>query len=322
MRRLLMCLLALWGTLSTAFGDTYPSRRITVIVPNPPGAASDTSARIITESMSTRLGQPIVIENVAGAFGMIGAQRLTQSTPDGYTLCFCLDGQLMTLPADAAAFGKPLPYTTQDFTPIGRAFETIFVLVAHPSLRVSSWDGFVSRLRADQTITIGRANPTGLIATGILKSGSDGFVFSPVSFTGEPAAMTNLLGGHINALFATTGTVLEHVRSGQVVPIGVIGKHRSPLLPALTTLSEQGAKDFGTLSAWGGMFGPKGLSEAIVRRLHDALSSALAEKAVHEKLTAMGYFVAPSTPEELRRTIDGYPAITRFLKDSGISLRR
>ena len=273
----------------------YPSRPIRVLIPQPPGGANDTVARVIAPPLGDALGQPIVIENRPGANGNVAMEIAAKAPADGYTLLLAADAQIVINPH----FYRELPFDTlKDLAPVASLINTQMVLAVNPSLPVNTLPQFIEYAR--------RANPP--LAYGSIGNGSQhhlvmemlkqraGIDLLHVPFKGGGPATTALLAGEIAAAFGGN-SVTGHVRAGKLRALAVAGKQRSAVFPDVPRLAEffPGFE----VTPWLALFAPAGVSPAVMSRLRDATSRLLVEPAVIERIRRVGGLEPyVSTPEE------------------------
>jgi tripartite-type tricarboxylate transporter receptor subunit TctC len=282
----------------------YPSRPITVIVPFPPGGASDVVARIVTNQMSKTLGQSFIIENVGGAGGMSGAYRVAKAAPDGYELVL---GSVGTHAQNQSLYKKPLYNAATDFAPVALIAETPLVMVARKDLPANNLPEFAAYAKANQakmqygSAGIGSANQLACV----LLNAAIGITVTHVPYRGGEPAIQDLIAGRIDYACSIITTSVPQIEGGLIKPILITTRTRSPLLPNLATAQEQGLKDFEAYT-WNGLFMPKGTPDAIVRRLNAATVEALNTPIVLQRLKDIGAtVVAPErrTPEYLGKFV-------------------
>jgi tripartite-type tricarboxylate transporter receptor subunit TctC len=282
-----------------AQADVYPSRPIRSIMTVAGGA--DIIARLVAQGLTGALGQPVVVETLSGAGGAIGAEAVARAAPDGYTIMLTSASALvMNRFLQKSARLDPL----KDFTPITKAFETIAVVVASPSLPAASMR---------ELIEYAKRNPgklsygTSGIGTTHHLSGESirlltGINWVHVPYKGGPPVLTDLVGGEIQVGFSILATAAPFIASGKVKVLAVNGAKRYHVIPDVPTVSEQ-LPGYEPPSTWGGYFGPAGMLPAIVTRLHDEIVRVLNSPAVRAKAEDIGFPIATSTPEELNATI-------------------
>lgn len=317
----------LLGTVSVV-AQTYPTKPVVLVEPFAVGTTADIGGRIIAEHLTKKLGQRFAVENVPGALGRIGIDQLLGRGSDGYNLCYCNDGSVVTVPASYLSMGETPPYSVADFTPIGQTVEIRFALAVRKDLPVTNLQELVAYARA-KGVVMGAPSPMAIIITSLLKSlVGDGVVETRYGRGGEPAAMTDMLGGSVQVMVASTNTLLPQAQVGAVRIIGAIGP-RNPFIPDVPTLGEQQTPETAgfvrtteQLMPWNGIIGPKGLPPEVVRTVSTALKATLADPEVLAALRRARLVVLYSDPEEfaalIRRRMD---AVTIILRDSQIRLR-
>jgi tripartite-type tricarboxylate transporter receptor subunit TctC len=306
----------LCASLAAAQTASYPSRPIRMIAPSSAGGPVDVIARAICVSLSDMLAQPIVVDNRAGAAGLIGAEIVAKSAPDGYTLLMGFSGPLAIVPH----LVKLVPYdTNKDFTPITLAASAPYVLLVHPSLPVKSVKDLVELAKSQP----GKLNyASGGTGVGIHMAGelfnlAAGVKITHVPYKGAGPGMTALLAGEVNMMFNGLSAALPQVKAGRLRAIAVGGDKRSPLLPDMPTIAESGLQ-FNT-SGWYGPLGPAGLPRALVNKLRSDTLRALAAPETKERLTALAVDVIGSTPEEFADLLKKeYAQWGRVVKAAGI----
>jgi tripartite-type tricarboxylate transporter receptor subunit TctC len=319
-RRLLLALLAAVPPALAAgpavAADPYPSRTVTLIVPYAAGGATDTVGRILAESMSQTLGQQVIVENVGGASGTIGAARAAKADPDGYTL-------LLHTPSHATntLLFRRLPYDPNaDFQPIGVVTETPMTLVGRVDLPPNSAKELLDHIRANRDqITIGNAGlggPSHLC--GMLIMSKLDTPMTPVPYKGVGPAMIDLLGGQIDLMCDQATNTIGHIRSGKIKAYAVTTKGRIADLPDLPTLAEVGLEGFET-TVWHGVYAPAGVPPEVVDKVGGALRTALVDQKVIDRLADLATTPVPPdrvSPEALKATIDAENAKWRPLVEA------
>jgi len=277
----------------------YPDKPVRLVVPFPPGSITDVVARTLAEGIGPRLGQPIVIENRAGANGIVGTVAASRAEPDGYTLFMV---GVSTGASNVSAF-KSLPYDPRtDFTPIGAVAEAPFMLVASNALQVRDLQGLLAYGKANPgKLTYGYGSGSAqLCGAQVVSMG--GFSAVPVAYRGVPQAMTDLIGGTIDFTIADMVNGMQQAQAGRVVALGVTSRQRSPLAPDIPSLAEAGLPDY-DLNVWFGMAGPAGMPGAIVQQINAALGEALADPGLRRQFAASGLTPMPSTPQAFGQLI-------------------
>ena len=288
------------GLAGPALAQTYPSRPITLVIPFAAGGPTDVLGRVMAERMSQILGQQIVVENVGGAGGGTGAQRVARANPDGYTF---LLGTVGTQAQNQTLYKKPLYNSATDFEPVALIAEVPLILITRKDFPASTFEEFVAYAKANQDkMTYGSAGAGSATHLGcVLLDAAMGTKIQHVPYRGTGPAMTDLQGGRIDFLCEIVSTALPQIQGGAVKAIATMIKTRSPVLPNLATAHEQGLKDFEAYT-WNAFFFPKGTPEPIIKKLHDATVQAMETPAVKDRLQGMGAsLVAPErrSPEYL-----------------------
>ena len=288
------------GAAQTAPDAGYPNRPIRMIAPSSAGGPVDVIARVVAQGLSEVLGQQVVVDNRAGAAGIIGAELVAHGTPDGYTIMYGFSGPLAIAPQLAAK----LPYdSTRDFTPISLVAQGQYILIARAGLPVSSVKELVALAKAQpgKLNFASGGNGTGIHVAGELLKLTAGLNVVHVPYKGAGPGMAALLANEVDYMFNGLPPALPHVKSGRLKGLAVAGDKRSPLLPDVPTVREGGV-NFST-SGWYGIVAPPKLPRAIVNRLHAATVKVLTTPAINENLTRQGVEVIGSTPEEFAKII-------------------
>jgi tripartite-type tricarboxylate transporter receptor subunit TctC len=309
MTRLLAALLlcALSG-IATA---QYPNKPIKIIVPFPGGSATDTISRILGASVSGAIGQPVLVENKAGADGAIAAGEVMRAAPDGYTLLMATNSPMSAVPA----MKKVPPYDpVTDFTPITDIGRYTFFIVVHPDVPAKTVTQFIHYARANPgKINYASGNTTGIVS-GAFFASQAGIEMVHVPYKGEPQAITDLLAGRVHLLFASSSTSVPQVRDGKLRALATTLSRRSNLLPDVPTIAEAGMPQF-QLTSWAGLFGPAKMPREIVERLNREFGAAMQRPDVVQAMDKQAFLLLPSTPERLgafvKEQIDSYRNVLR-----------
>lgn len=305
-RALRLCLMALLLTagMLPAQAQDYPSRTITVIVPFPPGGASDVVARIVTDQMSKLLKQSIVIENVGGAGGTLGSARAAAAAPDGYTLLAAAMGSHVAAPVLTPNL-KYDPSTS--FVPIGFTAHSPAVVIARKDFPAQDLKDFV-RILQQQNDGLKQAHG-GIGASShmacLLFTKAIGATPTLVAYRGSAPALNDLIGGHVDFLCEQSVAVAESVLGGTVKAYAISGDKRSPTLPDVPTAKEMGIAF--EMSIWAGLFAPKDTPAEVVTKLADALDKALDEISVRDRLAQLGATI----PDKAERTPAAFDRFVR-----------
>src|SRR5712671_6865425 len=300
---------------SASLAEDYPSRPVRMVVPFSPGGSTDALARIVGQKLAERSGQPVIIENRAGAGGHIGAEQVAKSAPDGYTLL------LGGVPhAISASLYSKLPYDlARDLAAIAEVASFPSAIVLHPSLPANS---------VKELIALARARP-GQLSFGSAGIGSPnhlslelfqamaGVRMVHVPYKGSGQLVGDLLAGQVQLASMGLPVAVPHVQSGKLRAIAVTGAARSSLLPEVPTVSEAGLPGF-EVTSWYGVFGPAGLPAGIVAKLNAEIAIAVTATDVKERLAALGAEPSVKAPDQFARYVR--QEITKWakvVKDSG-----
>jgi tripartite-type tricarboxylate transporter receptor subunit TctC len=297
MRNVLVAIaLVVFADIASAQAQNYPSRQITLIVPFPPGGSTDVAARIMAEYMRTRLGQPVVIENVGGAGGSIAVGRVARAAPDGYTIDI---GQWDT---HVGSIIYKLDYDLQkDFEPIGLISTNPQLMVAKKDLPAGNLKELIAWMKANpDKINYVNQNAAANV-TGVLFEKLTGQKFRYIPYRGAGPAMTDLVSGQVDLLVVQGAVALPQIRGGKIKAIANLSPERSASMPDIPTSDEGGVPKL-YMSGWFGLFAPKGTPKNVIATLNSAMVQALADPAVRARFAELGLDVASreqQTPEGL-----------------------
>ena len=283
------------ATAASAQAPAYPDRPIRIVVPFPVGGIADTFGREIGKKLTEVWGQPVLIDNRTGAGGNIGADIVAKSAPDGYTLVM---GNIGTHAVNLSLF-PTMPFDTiKDFTPIVHVLDAEGLLVVNPSIAATTVPELIALARAQPgklSYGSGGVGTTSHLAGELFKSMTKVDIVH-VPYKGNVPAITDLLAGQTSMSFATMPTVLPHVRAGKLRPLAVLGSTRSPALPDVPTVAES-VPGF-DVSNWIGLFGPAGLSPAIVARINAEVQKIMRSPEIQKRLETEGAKFIPMSPEQ------------------------
>ena len=305
----IMCL----AHIGLVSAQTYPTKPVRIIVPQAPGGASDALARIIGQRLSERWHQPVVVENRAGAGGLIGTDAVAKSAADGYTLLLAYDG---THAVNASLY-KTLPFDpVKDFITVATLANVPFVLAVNASSPAKD---------VRQFIALGRASP-GKLTYGSAGNGSvnhllgamfgkgAGVQFVHVPYKGAAPAITDLIGGSLDAVFTSIPSVISHIQSGRIRALAVTSKKRSAALPDVPTIAESGLAGF-AVAPWFGLLAPASTPADVVARINDDVAALMMTKEVIDAFAAQGAEPFRTTPAEfgalLRSDIERWAVVVR-----------
>ena len=276
--------------------QTFPTRPVKLVVPFAAGSATDTLARVLAHKLNVAEGWTVIVENMAGASGIVAAQNVARAAPDGHTVFVTTN---TTHAANQSLF-KKLPYDPiADFEPIGRLGTVTLALAVNLSVPAANTRELVAYGKANPgKLSFGSGSSSARIAGEMLKALA-GFDMLHVPYKSNPMAITDLLGGQFSLMFADISTTLPQIRTGKVKGFGVSGKQRSRLAPDLPTMIEEGVAGY-DLTAWFAAFVPAKTLKPIIDKLNAAVNGAIADKAVVDALLAAGIEPVASTPDELR----------------------
>ena len=292
---LLLSLLALPQGVR-AQDQVLPGRTIRMVVAFPPGGPTDFVGRLLADKLKALLGQSVIIENRAGANGAVGAEYVARANPDGTTLFLTTVGAVAVTPHLTAK----VPYDPlRDFAPVTLVVRNTTILVVKPDMPVAS---------AKELAALAARNP-GAIAIASTGTGSmphlalelyqsaAGVKFLHVPYRGAAAALTDLLGAQVQGMFADALVLLPQIQAGRIRPLGAASASRSAALPQVATLAEQGFADT-SADNWYGLLAPARTPAAVIGKLHDAVTAALAAPDIRDRLIEAGAIPAPTTAEE------------------------
>ena len=280
-----LCLLASAALAPLAHAESYPNKPVRVVVHNTPGSALDIVARRVGARLADQWGQPVVVDNRAGAGGVIATDAVAKAAPDGYTLLAGADGPITILPALAAS----LPYDPRrDLVPVVSLGETDFLLVAHPKTGFKTVADFVraAKTRPGQYnyASAGNGSPQHFAAE-LLKQQA-GIYVTHIPYRGGPVGLADVVTGQVDVMFIAVGPALAHVQAGRLVALASGGEARHPLLPHVPTLSET----YPGLRAgtWFGLFAPAATPPGVLEALGAEVAKVLADPRVRSDLAAQG----------------------------------
>ena len=320
-RSVLAAAAAVLALAGVAVAEQWPARPVTLVIPFAAGGPTDVLGRVIAQRLGEILGQQVVVENVGGAGGMTGAQRVAQAQPDGYQVAL---GTVGTHAQNQSLYKRPLYNAVTDFVPVALIAEVPLVLIARKDLPAATLPEFIAYAKANQAkMTFGSAGSGSATHLGcVLLNTAMGTDITHVPYRGTGPAMQDLAAGRIDFLCEVISTALPQIQGGTVQPIATLTRTRSPVLPDLASAHQQGLANFEAYT-WNALFLPRGAPADIVKRLHDATVEAMDTPLVRERLEGLGAtLVAPErrSPEYLagfvKSEIDKWAAP---IKASGVS---
>jgi len=301
---------------SPAAQTTYPEKPIRMVVGFTPGSLPDTVARLLGQKFAEAWGKPVVIDNVTGVAGNIGADRVAKAAPDGYTLGLFGGGQLVINPGLYKLAYDPV----KDFAPVSQVSVSMFILVVHNAVPAKNVQELIKLARArpgELTFASTGSGSPHHMAAELLKSAA-GLDIRHIPYKGAPAAIPDLLGGRVTMMFSSIAAVLPVVREGKLRALAVTSLRRSSAIPESPTIAESGYPGF-EVTVWQGLLAPATTPVAIVRKLHLETVKALALPDLRAKLADLGLEVIGNSPDEFAAVIKSeIPKWAKVIKESGI----
>ncbi|MCJ0765524.1 tripartite tricarboxylate transporter substrate binding protein [Variovorax terrae] len=307
---------ALLGPGGAARAQSWPGRPVHIVVPFPPGGSTDLLARRIGEKLAVAWGQPVIVDNRAGAGGTLGADVVAKSAPDGYTLLLGVTG---TNAISGALYPK-LPYHVEkDFAPVSLVVSSPLVLVRGPGFQAASLQDVVAAARARPgSVSFGSpGNGTSMHLTGEMFKLAAKVSMLHIPYRGSAGALQDLMGGQINTMWGDFLVVWPQIEAGKLVPLAVTSRQRHRMLPSVPTVAESGYPGFEALS-WQGLFAPAGTPPAIVEQINREVNKALASPDIQEYFGSRGFALGGSSAAEFRTFVQGeVQKWSRIVKASG-----
>jgi len=301
------------GGAAQAADDTqaYPQHQVSIVVPFPPGGGTDTLARILSTKLSQEWGQQVVVENRPGAAGHIGAAMVARSAPDGYTLVM----------ASTAAIDEE---NVRKFAPISIVSASSYVVTVRTALGIDSIQELIKRAKAkDNSLTFGSSGNGAASHLSVeLFNKMAGVKTLHVPYKGTGQAVTDLLGGSINFMFAPAQTIIPHLNSGKLRALAVTSAQRSKILPDLPTIDESGVPGYEAVG-WFGLLAPAGTPPAIVKKINASVTKALTDPQVIKTILVAGAEPSTGTPEQFASFINSeLEKWTKMMKELGLTRLR
>jgi tripartite-type tricarboxylate transporter receptor subunit TctC len=301
----------------SALAQEYPSKPIKMIVPFPPGGTSDVMGRMMADELGKILKQPVIVENVGGAGGVIGTERGAKATADGYTIVQTGVGQS----AVAHGLDANLKYNSNtDFIHLTQVHSGPNVLLVHPSLPFKTVKDLVDYAKANPgKLDYGFTHAaSGHMAMELFKQ-TAGIFMTGIPYRGGGPMMTDLLGGTVKVVFLNQDVALQHVKAGKLRALGVSSTQRNTLYPDVPTIAESGYKGFEALS-WSGMSIQKGTPKAVVDKLEAAMSQAMTSPAIKQRMDSQGFVIPTQGSKAYTAFVaNEIPRWTKVIKTAGIT---
>jgi tripartite-type tricarboxylate transporter receptor subunit TctC len=297
-RRLQGLALAALGLVAFPFvasAQDYPVRPIRLVVPFPPGGPTDVLARIVATRLGERLGQAVVIDNKAGASGMIGADMVAKSAPDGYTLLANASIHVI----NPSLYPKTAYDAIADFAPVGNLADVPLVLAVNPKVAARSVPELVALAKAAKTSLAfaSAGNATSQHLSGEAFKIAAGIDMLHVPYKGSAPALTDLIGGQVQLMFDSLPSAMPHLKAGTLRPLAVTTPRRSVALPDVPTVAESGYPGF-AISTWYGVWAPAGTPGPVVQRLSREIAAIVRLPEVRQQFAGLGAEPVGNTPEE------------------------
>jgi tripartite-type tricarboxylate transporter receptor subunit TctC len=302
-------------TAGAALAQTFPSKPIRMIVPFPAGSATDVVGRILAQSVAASIGQPVVVDNKAGADGAIGATEVAQAAPDGYTLLLATNSPMSAVPA----LRKSPPYDpVTDFAPVTDVGRYTFFLYASAAAPFKTVGEMIAHAKANPNkLNYATGNTTGIVSFAQIASLA-GIDIAHIPYKGEPAGITDLVANRVQLMIATFTTGGAHAKEGKLKVLATTLPRRSPAFPDAPTMAEAGMPGFSIVS-WAGLFATAKTPKDVVDRLNREFVAAMKRPDVIAAMDKQFFPLTPSTPEQLGQfTREQKEAYVRILRAAGV----
>ena len=311
----LLLFIALGFFATAAMAQDYPSRSVRMVVPFPPGSATDLAARTVGQQLGSALGQPFVIDNKPGAGGSIAAMEVIRSPADGYTLLFSSNSAI----SSNVALYKKIPYDpNKDFSPIASIGSTLLVLMVKNDFPAKNMQEFIANLKQRPgKVSAGYGSSSSQVSIAILNklAGLDALA---IPYKGIPQAVNDVMTGVLDFTFVDIGNAIAQAKGGMMRPLGVTSLNRNVMVPEWPAMSE--ALPGFDITAWFAIVGPAGMPKAVVDKLSLATNQAIKLPDVKEKLATVGIAPVPMQPEQLKTYISTeIVKWTQIVKDAKIA---
>jgi tripartite-type tricarboxylate transporter receptor subunit TctC len=311
----ILSVLMLGFAAACATAQTWPTKPVRLVLQFPPGGSTDSVARILAQAMTASLGQPVLVENKPGADGAIAGEFVARAEPDGHTFFLATNTPMMQVPL----LKKSPPYDpVKSFTPVSLVGRYVYVLVTHPGVPAKDVQELLAYARAnpDKLAYGSYSGVTNLMHVQLKAVNAD---MNLVPYKGEAPTVTDILGNHVQLTFATPASTLQHVKEGKLRALAVLLPNRSTQFPTVPTGSEAGLPPL-KAGTWAALFGPAKLPADIAQRMNRELNAAMQKPEVRERIAALGFELAGSTPDEMAAYMqDQLVAWAKAFKDAGMN---
>jgi tripartite-type tricarboxylate transporter receptor subunit TctC len=302
-----------------ASAQVYPEKTVRVIVPYATGGSTDSTARLIAQALTAKLGQQFVVDNRPGAGGALGHEMASRAAPDGYTLLFSAAGPLTVTPHTLPKLGYD---PVKSFEPIKLVATAPLVLEVHPSVPAKSLQELIAlaKSKPGKLTYASFGNGSAAHLAGEMFKSAAGIDLVHIPYKGSGPALTDLLGGQVDMMFDVVVSSLPHIEAGKLRPLAVTSSTRLELLPKVPTMIEAGVKDY-EAGTWFGLLAPAGIDKAKIARLSAAMDEVLQQPELRKTLESQGAIVKGGTPEDFRRFfLSEYARWGKVVKAAGIKV--
>ena len=305
--------------VAPAAAQQFPAKLVRFVVPQTPGGATDVFARKIGQMLSAQWGQPVIIENRAGAGGVVGTDVVAKSSPDGYTLLVTYAGSQAINPS----LYPKMPFDSiKDFQTVATLAVTPFVLIVHPALPAKNLAEFIALAKAKPGVLTYASSGNGSVnhLLGEMLKADTGISILHVPYRGVAPAITDVVSGQVDAAFSSVPSVLQMVRSGNVRALAVSSARRIAIAPDIPTIAEQGLPGF-DVNPWWGILAPAGTDMAIVRKINQDVGNILRTREMIEFLAAQGAEPLITSPEEFLAILQAdVVKWAKVVREAGVTL--
>jgi tripartite-type tricarboxylate transporter receptor subunit TctC len=312
-------MIAIGASSALALAQTFPDRPVTIVVPFPPGGGTDAGARLIAQKLSTRWGQSVIIDNKAGAAGMVGSEYVSRAKPDGYTL---LIGNIGTFSINPSLY-KKMPYDPDKaFVPVSMIAELPYFLLVTPTMKANNVKEFIAFAKANPgAVTYASSGSgSGPHLAGEMFEKATGLDMMHVPYKGGGPAAADVMAGHVNMYFSTVLESIGSVKSGKLKALGASSLVRSPAMPELPTIAESGVPGFDAAS-WIGIAAPAGTPPALVDKIAADIKAVISEQDTKQTLIQQGATPMPLAPAAFKARIESDRVrYAKVIKDGNVQV--